>query len=244
MDQHVSPDLPFAPGQIDPIVMPICSVERGELFGYEVLSRGPAGTPWREPESFLAEAARRGRLLEMDLHCLAACWRVLNVIGGRQVVFLNVFSETLLHPGFLPWLDRVIRAAPAHDHQAVLEIHESATLHELSRLHRTLEELKARDIMVAFDDLQPGDLTPTHLELRPDFLKVDRGVLLYVDQGAARDYLGGLTTLQHEGNGLILVEGVETDGQLDMLRELGVDFAQGYLFGAPAPLSEYESEAV
>jgi EAL domain-containing protein (putative c-di-GMP-specific phosphodiesterase class I) len=230
---------PLGSTDLQGVVMPVCLTETEVTVGFEVLTRGPLGSRFRFPEVYMHEAERRGVLEPMDRLCLSACLESAAAIPGSQLIFLNVYSCTLLAPTFMEWFLGLLAERDLSRHKLVLEIHESSTIHDLECLRRLIRTIRAAGLQIAFDDLQPGDLTPTHWRLEPDYLKIDRGVLMFLSRQQAREYLGGMVERCEKSDARLLVEGVEAREDLDFLRDLGVELAQGFYFGKPGPLVEW-----
>ena len=230
---------PLGASDLQGVVMPVCLTQSEATVGFEILTRGPLGSRFRFPEVYMHEAARRGVLDDMDRLCLATCVEATAAIHGSQIIFLNVFSCTLLSPGFMAWFLDLLARHDLSRHKLVLEIHESSTVQDLESLGMMMRTIRGAGLLIAFDDLQPGDLTPTHWRLEPDYLKIDRGVLMFLSRPQARDYLGGMVERCEHSGARLLVEGVEAREDLDFLRDLGVELAQGFYFGKPGPLVEW-----
>lgn len=98
--------------------------------------------------------------------------------------------------------------------------------------------LCARGIKLAVDDAGAGYASFRHiLQLQPDTIKLDLSITRDIDTDCTRRALAAaLIRFAQETGSQIVAEGVETDGELAVLRELGVDKAQGYLIGRPQPI--------
>jgi EAL domain-containing protein (putative c-di-GMP-specific phosphodiesterase class I) len=93
---------------------------------------------------------------------------------------------------------------------------------------------------VAVDDAGAGYSTLRHiLDLRPDVIKLDMSLTRDIDSDPARRALAAaLISFAHQTGSHIVAEGVETRGELEQLRKLGAEMAQGYLLGRPASLAD------
>jgi EAL domain-containing protein (putative c-di-GMP-specific phosphodiesterase class I) len=125
-----------------------------------------------------------------------------------------------------------------------LEITESALLeNEVSHL-QTIRQLKNIGITIALDDFGTGYSSASYVTKFPfDRIKIDRSFT----QGAAerRDCAAVIASALALARGLdiaVTAEGIETETQFQMARNAGIECAQGYLFGAPAPLSRFRDE--
>jgi EAL domain-containing protein (putative c-di-GMP-specific phosphodiesterase class I) len=120
----------------------------------------------------------------------------------------------------------------------VLEITEHAEIADYAMMGEVLEPLRKQGLRVAIDDAGAGYASFRHiLRLRPDIIKLDMSLTRNVDTDRMRRALAAaLIGFAEETGSSIVAEGVETDGELAMLRKLGVTKAQGYRLGRPAPI--------
>jgi EAL domain-containing protein (putative c-di-GMP-specific phosphodiesterase class I) len=122
----------------------------------------------------------------------------------------------------------------------VLEITESLSMEDPAATEAILAELKALGIGLAIDDFGTGYSSLAHLRRFPvDTLKIDRSFISGLD--GDRDNRAIVTAIIELGHALelsVLAEGVETEAELEVLRELQCDRAQGYWFGRPQPADE------
>jgi EAL domain-containing protein (putative c-di-GMP-specific phosphodiesterase class I) len=117
-----------------------------------------------------------------------------------------------------------------------LEVTEHVPIEDYSELRRAL--LECGPAHVAVDDAGAGYASLRHiLELQPDVVKLDIGLVRNIDSDPARQALvAGLVHYAQTAGLRLIGEGVETEAERDTLRALGVPLGQGYLFGRPAPL--------
>jgi EAL domain-containing protein (putative c-di-GMP-specific phosphodiesterase class I) len=104
-------------------------------------------------------------------------------------------------------------------------------------LNSVLARLRSEGIRLAIDDVGAGFSSLRHLlNLRPDFIKIDRSLCRRVNEGPARALLEGLVAFSSQIGAAVVAEGIETREELRGLQQIGVTFGQGYLLGAPAPM--------
>jgi len=117
----------------------------------------------------------------------------------------------------------------------VLEITERASLDNIADLQTRLKILRDMGYHIALDDLGAGYAGLTSLaQLQPEVVKIDMSLVRDVDKSATKQKLvGSMATLSKEMGMLVVVEGVETVGERDVLVGLGCDLFQGYLFAKP-----------
>ena len=114
----------------------------------------------------------------------------------------------------------------------VLEITESVALSDIDSAISVIEHLKSQGIALALDDFGTGYSSLSYLaKLRPKTIKIDRSFVSPVRSSIqARQLLEAMISLCHALDMTVLAEGIETEEQLELLRGLGCEFGQGYLF--------------
>jgi diguanylate cyclase (GGDEF)-like protein len=215
------------PGGVTPHVQPVVRVADSAIIGYEVLSRADA-FPTISPDRWLAAAEQAGRRADVELACIEAATG-LGEPPDRALLFVNISPDVLLDPRFLGLADRL----PRH----VLEVTEHAAVADYGPLRAALGRLRGSGSLVAVDDVGSGYASMAHvLQLNPSFIKIDRSLVQGLDADPGRRALvDALQAFAAAVGALTIAEGVETQAELRELRSVGVDLAQGYLLGRPAP---------
>jgi diguanylate cyclase (GGDEF)-like protein len=219
----------LAPGAIRAVYQPIVRLTDLEPIGYEGLARFPTppGLVALPPDVTLAAAARAG--LRADLE--AACWAAIaqgGVPPAGRLLFVNVSPDLVGHAGFTGQAGRL----PS---RLVIELTEQDAVQNISLLRERLRPWIARGALVAVDDAGSGFTSLEYVaEIRPDFLKLCRGMVTGVDLDSSRQaVLRATVAFAREVGARIVAEGVERPEELAVLRDAGVDYGQGWLFGRP-----------
>ncbi|KIY23749.1 MULTISPECIES: EAL domain-containing protein [Mesobacillus] len=220
------------------LFQPIYDVQKWHLVGYEGLLR----TMQRiNPEESFRIAKKEKRLYELDsrsIHKAFATYQLADDSKGRKKLFLNVFPSTIINPNFLPFIRSIIQENRFMSQQIILEIVESEQIN-LEKVKMALPELKKLGLKIAVDDFGKGSTSIRMLlELQPDFLKLDRYFVtdLFSNE-QKKDVIFSLLNFCEKYNSDLIVEGVEDEISLAILKSLGVKYAQGYLLGKPSLLS-------
>jgi diguanylate cyclase (GGDEF)-like protein len=225
-----------------PFYQPKMRLDNGGLYGFEALARiraedgsilGPAAFGAALEDR--VKARRIGRRMLRAVTADIASWR--NAGLDPISVSLNVseydFLDGKLAQRVLRRLDEL--ALPHSD--LTIEVTESVFLGEKTTLVReALARLDAEGIKIELDDFGTGYASLTHLLKFPiSRLKIDRSFIenLGVEDGS-RVIVQAVIDLGHKLNCEIIAEGVETEAQAGLLRQMGCDAAQGYFFGHPA----------
>jgi EAL domain-containing protein (putative c-di-GMP-specific phosphodiesterase class I) len=220
------------------VYQPIINVAQDKVVGFESLTRFSA-TPLRGPDVWFNEAASVGMGAQLEMRAVELAMAALDSLPRDVYLSFNVSPETLINGD----LRRVLEGMPLE--RLVLEITEHATIDEYSELTNALAPLRTQGLRLAVDDAGAGFASFRHiLRLQPDIIKLDMSLTRDIDTDAARRALASaLIRFAHETGSKIVAEGVETASELRVLRSLGVNKAQGYFLGRPAPLSSAMSSS-
>jgi EAL domain-containing protein (putative c-di-GMP-specific phosphodiesterase class I) len=206
---------------------PIADVRRRRLHAYEALARPRTAIFSSTPEMFEV-AIQAGRIAELGrMHRDQAVRRC-----HGYALFLNIHP----HEFDYGWLVRPDDPMFRHRWPITLEITESVPLKYFSQCHSVLAEIRRKGVSLAIDDLGAGFSNLKYIsDLEPELVKLDRELIA----GLAPDtrqfrLLQSIVDLCHRMEAQVIAEGVETEAELDASVALGVDFAQGYVFGMPA----------
>jgi len=239
-----------AADQLEVHFQPIHDVRSSDehgIAGVEALVR------WRHPvlgllgpDRFLALAEETGLIADIGCSVLeraceqTAAWRAMH---GPLQVNVNLSGWQLLHGDVVTDVAGVLERTGLPAEALVLEITESVLPPPGPELLERLDGLKALGVLLAVDDFGAGYSSLNQLRTLPvDQVKIDK---VFVD-GAGTDgegddvLLRAIVDLGHSLGLTVVAEGVERPEQLDAIRRLGCEQAQGYLFGRPAPASETE----
>jgi diguanylate cyclase (GGDEF)-like protein len=217
------------PGAIRAVFQPIVRLSDLGTIGYEGLARFPTppGLVALPPDVTLAAAARAGIRDDLEV----ACWRAIAAAGvpphGR-LLWVNLSPEALGHPGLLELAGKL----PS---RLVIELTEQDTVLNHALLRERLRPWIARGALVAVDDAGAGFTSLEYVaDIRPDFLKLSRGMVAGVDQDSTREsVLRATAAFAREVGARVVAEGVERAEELEALRDMEVDYGQGWLFGRP-----------
>ncbi len=218
----------LAAREFHPVFQPIVDIDSRRVAGYEALTRFDDETP---PEQRFAAAARAGLAADYELAAIRAALRESDRLPSRAFLTLNISPAVLIKDGAR--LSQLIRGT---QRSLVLELTEHTPIEDYPTLLAAIG--KVGDVSVAVDDAGAGFASLRHiLELRPAFVKLDISLVRGVDTDATRQALcAGLQYFAIRTDFRLIAEGVETQAEVDALRLIGVDLAQGYLFGRPEPI--------
>lgn len=215
---------------------PIVDVKTGEIRSAEALLR------WRQPdgshispEEFVVVAEESGLIIRVgELVLDRACeqfaeWRRSGVALPHMCV--NVTKVQLLSSGFSRSVQRILEKHKLEARDLELEISERGVLSGDYDVISQLHELKSLGVKLSIDDFGTGESAIAYLkELPVDALKIDRSYIAgLADDGKDAAIASAMVALGQRLDLIVVAEGVETDDQLAVLRELGCDCYQGFL---------------
>lgn len=213
------------------VYQPIINVAEDRIVGYEALTRFLVD-PVRTPDQWFNEAAVVGLQEELELAVIKKALEGLIHFPENTYISLNVSPETILKHS----LAGVLGGYPFE--RQVLEVTEHALVSDYAVIATELEPLRKRGLRLAVDDAGAGFASFRHiLKLKPDVIKLDISLIHNIDtEPGCRAMAAALIRFAEETGSKIVAEGVETVAELQVLRELKVNKAQGYLLGRPQPL--------
>lgn len=221
-------------------LQPKVDITDGSWVGAEALAR------WTQPDGsmispgeFIPLAEQAGLVTALNRHMLSQTLRSLaDSDWSRDApISVNVSAQDLNNPKFDEVIAGLLEETGVVPGALELEITERDMARGSDVIRATIDRIRAQGVSVAMDDFGIGYSSLAALvDLPIDILKIDRQFLRRVeDRETDRRLLKTLVTLVQDLGRTIVVEGVETEGQAEFLRSLGVRFAQGFLYARPAP---------
>lgn len=210
---------------------PIYGLATKDVVGVEALSRF-VSDDGAGAELWFAEAAAVGLGANLEFSALGSAAAAAASLPAHLYVSLNVSPTSCLDPRLPELLDHI--ELPAN--RIVLELTDGIPDDEYPHFMAAISPLRERGLRIAIDDSYSGAGALSRMvHLRPDFIKLGRDVISGVDSDTTQQALAACLVDFAEQIGTVLVaEGVETPGELQVLTELGISAGQGYLLGRPS----------
>lgn len=218
--------------QLEMYFQPIWSLESESTVGFEALARFQT-EPYRSPDVWFAEANEIGESEALELMALQLAVDQLPNLPEHCFLSINVSPELLLSSN----IEKHIRREDAH--RIVLEITEHSKISSYLELRDTIHCLRKMGVRIAIDDAGSGYASFQHVvEMDADIIKLDLNLIRNIHVDMKKQALASaLVSYARCVKAVVVAEGVETQEEFNMLRQLGVDKVQGYLIGKPASLS-------
>jgi EAL domain-containing protein (putative c-di-GMP-specific phosphodiesterase class I)/CheY-like chemotaxis protein len=219
----------LANGLLGVALQPIVDLATRTPVAFEALARF-SSEPIRSPPLWFAEAAEAGRLLELELAAVGAAFARLPELPEETQLSVNVSPSTAASDAFCALLPRG-RASE----RIIVEITEHAPIDDYDDLAPRLQRLRRRGVRLAVDDAGAGFASLRHiLQLTPDIIKTDMTLTRRIETDRAeRALTRALISFAAEMDATIVAEGIQSESELDALRELGVEYGQGFHLGRP-----------
>lgn len=215
------------------VKQPIMRLTDLSIIGYEFLSR-LKNSCVHAPDEFFRVAMENNMLTLVDHHCFRSCISASASLPPLIHRHINLFPATIIDLAVETLVQKLVTNCPAQSY--CLEISEQQILGEPSHLIGPVEELKRYGISIAVDDVGFGNTCLESLILlEPDVIKLDKKYI----RGIAQDIhiersLRRTLKIASDLNAEVIAEGIETQEDLDKLKELGVKYGQGFYLGMPA----------
>ena len=219
----------------------------GEVTGAEALVR------WQHPQhglippiKFIPLAERSGLIIPLGAWVLdeacrqAQAWRESHQLPP-MLVAINLSAMQFQHGNIVETVASALAHSGLPANHLELELTESILLHDIEVVVDTLHRLKEIGVKLSIDDFGTGYSSFSYLQrLAVDKLKVDQSFVRdMVENPGDAAIVKGIIQLAHTLKLNVIAEGVETDAQLQLLKDLGCDEVQGYLFSPPVPAEDF-----
>jgi len=207
-------------------LQPIVHLEADVPIGYEALARFDDGV---ETATHFERAAADGRAIELELACYQAAFSRIDDLPSGTFVSTNVSLECLTHPDLLLMLRRVDTARVA------VEVTQQTRVDDVAVVDHHLAPIRSTGARIAIDDVGAGEFSVERIaKTTPAIVKAAPRIVSGCDADDERAaLLGQVAELGRRLGAITVGVGVERTAEADVLRRLGFDAAQGYLFGRP-----------
>lgn len=218
---------------------PIIDAKTNTIFGYESLIRGVKGDgSLMQPYELFTKSSRNDLNFKLDRLARESALKTAATKKIHQKVFINFIPTAIYDPQFcLASTEKWANQLEFDPKNIVFEVVETEHVKDQEHLKKILSYYRNEGFLIALDDVGEGYSNLNMLiELQPDIIKVDRKIISNIHQDPIKESVyKALYTIARENNIKILAEGVESAFEAAKVKEIGVDYFQGYYFAAPMP---------
>ncbi len=226
-------------GRFELAFQPQVSLADGRVRGAEALLRHRGADGSLRGPTFIADYQALGLMPELDFMVLGEAVDAARQLGGHGAFTLsvNLSPQTVVDARLDGVLERLL-ARPLPDGVTLeFEVTEHQSVADFAVFAAALERLRRRGHAVALDDFGAGYSTLAYLTRFPfDKIKLDRTLVLALSRPDGAAFMAATVRMCRVSGATVLVEGVETEAELDVVKGCGADTVQGYLTGRPQPL--------
>lgn len=218
------------------LFQPIVRIDSGRAAHFEALLRLPGdGDDLVSPARFLPAAERFGLMPELDRWVIRKVLGILRERSGIEL-FVNISGASLGHEGLVGEIEDLVRESGVAPGRLAFEITETTAVSDIGAVTEWIRRLRDLGCRFALDDFGIGFSSFGYLQSLPaDFVKIDGSFIRDLEVNAAnRALVKAIDTVAHTLGKETIAESVESLAAIPLLRELGVEFAQGYALGRPS----------
>lgn len=222
----------------------IFNAQKNTVIGYEALSRGPIHSELYNPDALFSAAAKYGLLSELELLCREVAISRFAELKLSGKLFINVSPMVIMeskHPQ--GETKKLVEQAGLDCQQVVIELSEKYPASSSELLKDAMRKYREYGFKVAIDDLGAGySGLKQWSEVRPDIVKIDRYFIDGCHQNSfKRKFLKAIFDLALSANAQVIAEGIECEEEFNLLKQLGMVYAQGFYLAKPSanPIRHY-----
>ncbi len=216
-----------------------------KLRGFEALARlQDDDGSYISPVDFIPVAENTGLVDRIDMRVFELAVEFLENVtketGSQVMISCNVSVRHLMKNNFIEEIKRVLEQHNVSPSRIEIEITESIMIDSAEKALERIEELKAMGMKVAIDDFGTGYSSLSYLNNFPsDLLKIDKSFIDNMSlNDSSRQYVAMIISIGHTLDLKVISEGVESPDQVNVLKSIGCDYIQGFVWGKPMPPEE------
>ncbi len=236
----------LAERQLTAFFQPIINLSNGQIFGYEGLIRGPSDSPLHAPANLFSVAESYNRLAELERLCRHVTLESFVKLDLPGRLFLNVSPECLLQPDFRQGETlRLIHQLNLNPARVIIELTENKPIYDYNLLREAARHYRSMGFEIAMDDLGEG-FSSLRLwsELRPEFVKIDMHFVQGINQDPVKlQFVRSIQVIAESLGTRVVAEGIETQAELNVIRDIGLAFGQGYHIARPKAIPPLSAPA-
>ncbi|MDP2678938.1 MAG: GGDEF domain-containing protein [Rhodoferax sp.] len=228
----------IAQRRLFPVFQPIAKLADGLVYAHEALIRGPEGGNLYAPDALFTQASEEALTFELELACLVVILQRWGELAQHGRLFINISAQALVRlisqVGMQPVI-RLMRRWGISCRQLVLEITEHERVLDMQALVDAVKAVRRLGIQIALDDFGDGRSSlRLWSEVRPEVVKIDKYFTKHISTHADKvKTIQALQKIAEIFGSELVAEGIETDDDLRLLRDLGLTYGQGFFLARP-----------
>lgn len=226
---------------------PLIDIRSMQVMGVEALVRWNHPTEGIiQPAKFIPVAEESGLILEIDEFVMRTACKQLKAWIDSDIkpitISLNLTSKEFQQANFTEILKEIIKDSGLRADFIEIEITESLIMKDIDVTLDILKDLKSIGVRISLDDFGTGYSSLNYLKRLPiDTIKIDKSFIDEITEDSKEEAIAeSIIALAHKMNLSVVAEGIETQKQLEFIKEQKCDKAQGYYFSKPLPVDEIE----
>ncbi len=222
--------------QLNALFQPVINMQTGHIVGYEGLIRGPSDSPLHSPMNLFKVARANNLSVAVEHLCRRAVLERFAELKLPGKLFLNVSPEMLLQPQArhgetLGYIQQV----GINPERVIIELTENQPTYDYDLLREAVMHYRGMGFQIAIDDLGEG-FSSLRLwsELRPEYVKIDMHFVQGINQDPVKlQFVRSIQQIAEQSGSVVIAEGIETQTELLLIRDLGIACGQGYHIARP-----------
>lgn len=220
------------------LFQPIVDLRSATVAGHEGLIRGPSASSLHSPVNLFKLARHCNRIMEVEYLCRRVVLEEFAKLGGQGKIFLNISPDVLLQQCTRSGETlRYINEIGLKPEQVIIEITENTPTVDYAMLREAAHHYRSMGFEIAMDDLGEG-FSGLRLwsELRPDYVKIDQHFIQSINTDPVKlQFVRSIQEIARKSGSKVIAEGIETEAELSVVRDLGISYGQGYYISRPGP---------
>lgn len=229
---------------------PLLDLKSMKVLKFEALIRWKQRDKIIPPMEFIPIAKSIGELINIDNWMLKnaciQCKKWQNLGEKDFIVSVNISYNQLRQENFVELVKSILKEISLSASSLNLEITEDEAMEDQELIISILTELKALGIKISLDDFGTGYSSLSYVNMLPiDTIKIDRSLVLNLENDSKSILIiKSIIGMAHSLNINVVAEGIETEEQFNMLKEIQCDLIQGYLIGKPMDAEEFQEKFI
>ncbi|EWH08708.1 diguanylate cyclase/phosphodiesterase [Catenovulum agarivorans DS-2] len=222
--------------EVSSLLQPIYNLATNSILGYEALIRGPKNSKLHNPFHLFKAADAANMRNQLETLCIEKAIEKFSQLALPGKLFINITPDFAANQfNNTNWLVNLLKQQGVSPNRVVIELTEQTQAENIPLLQSALANLRKFGIQFAIDDLGAGYSGLIQWsELQPDIIKLDRHFVQDCHlKSHKQQFLSALLDLATNTNALTIVEGIESQEELECIYNLGFNFAQGFYLAKP-----------